>query len=449
MKPLSTCSAMALSIFLVGCAAAPVRDDTRVQHAIADASAGAPRLPTNGESYLDDAWFSQELTPERAVQAALLNNPQVRAELSRLDAAQAERIQAGLLRNPMGSLMALRPEGGGRFELDYSLMQSLFDLFTRSRRTKVADIAQERVQAEVMMQLVLITQNTEAAYYEALTVNGNLRLQQERLELEQTSLNLQTRQARQGVVSSTAVLSQQAAVSTQAHALRASEAEQVQALSALAQLLGLSSTKLLLLPDHFPALEITDFNEPQLQALALKHRPDLAAANASIDQARAEKKLQTGALRATEPSIGPIGMRESGGMTLNGLGAQITLPVFDTGRARGALADAQIAQAQFRAEATRRAIPLDVERALATLIANTNALEHAEHHVRQQLQLETLVTRNYQQGNGDYMQLVDAKRLRLFAQSEELQAQRMIRTALVELERATGVAIQDGQFRSP
>ena len=43
------------------------------------------------------------LTVDRAVQAALLNNPQVRAELTRLDAAQAELIQAGLLRNPMGS----------------------------------------------------------------------------------------------------------------------------------------------------------------------------------------------------------------------------------------------------------------------------------------------------------------------------------------------------------
>ena len=98
----------------------------------------------------------------------MLNNPRVRGELARLDEAQAERVQAGLLRNPLVSLTALRPEGGGRFELDYSLMLSLFDLFTRSRRTAVADAAQRRVEAEVIGQLIAIAQDTQAAYYDAL-----------------------------------------------------------------------------------------------------------------------------------------------------------------------------------------------------------------------------------------------------------------------------------------
>jgi len=133
---------------------------------------------------------------------------------------------------------------------------------------------------------------------------------------------------------------------------------------------------------------------------------------------------------------------------LNGLSAQISFPIFATGRARVALADAKIAQADYQAEATRRLIPLEVERALATLIANTKAVEHADHHVRQQLQLETLASRNYQQGNGDYMNVVEAKRRRLASQMEQLQAQQMLRTAYVELERATGVAMQNS-FSTP
>ena len=216
MKPSLIATAMALGILVVGCTTPAVRDDSRVKNTIANAAIGAPRLPTPGESYLDDAFFAQPLTLERAVQAALLNNPQVRAELTRLDAAHAERIQAGLLRNPMGSLMVLRPEGGGRFELDYSLMQSLFDLFTRSRRVAIADIAQQRVQAEVMMQLLLISQNSEAAYYEAIAAKQALSLQQEMLALEQSTLNLQTRQSRQGILSSNVVIAQESAVSVQA-----------------------------------------------------------------------------------------------------------------------------------------------------------------------------------------------------------------------------------------
>ena len=115
MSPLRHSAATAMMLVLAGCVAAPVREvGFSVSTAVAKAAVGAPRLPATGEAYLDPAWFRTPLTAERAVQAALLNNPQVRAELSRLDSAQAERIQAGLISNPMGSLMALRPDGGGR-----------------------------------------------------------------------------------------------------------------------------------------------------------------------------------------------------------------------------------------------------------------------------------------------------------------------------------------------
>ncbi len=442
MKSILLTSTIALAVFLTGCTTAPIRDDSRLQDSIGTAGMGAPRLPAKGENYLDDAWFAEPLTVERAVQAALLNNPEVRAELTRLYAAHAERIQVGLLRNPMASLMLLRPEGGGRFELDYGLMQSLFDLFTRSRRVAVADAAQARIQAEVMMQLVRIAQDTEAAYFEAITAKDTVRLQQELLALEQSILTLQTRLARQGAVSSSMVIAQQAAFSQQTQLLRTAEAEQVKALSMLAQRMGLATSKRMLLPDRLPAMQLSIFNEPELQALAQKHRPELLASNANIEQMLAEKKLQTGALRNTEPSLGPAGIRESSGFSLNGLSAQITLPIFDTGLARGDLADAKIAQAQFQAEAARRLIPLEVERALAILIASTKALEQSERNLKQQQQLEKLAVGNYKQGNGDYQRIVDAKRNRLASQVQQIQAQQTLRSALVDLERATGMAMQ-------
>ena len=443
MKYILLTSTIALVVFLTGCTTAPVRDDSRLQNSIGTAGVGAPRLPAKGENYLDDAWFTEPLSLERAVQAALLNNPLVRAELTRLDAVQAERIQAGLLRNPMGSLMVLRPEGGGRFELNYSLMQSLFDLFTRSRRVAVADAAQARVQAEVMMQLVRIAQDTEAAYFEAITATGTLRLQQELLALEQNTLTLQTRLARQGAVSNSVVITQQSALAQQTQLLRTLEAGQIKASSMLAQQMGLATSKRMLLPDRLPAMQLSAFDEPELQALAQKHRPELLATQANVEQMRAEKNVQTGALRNTEPLLGPAGVRERSGFSLNGLGAQITLPIFDTGRARSNLADAKISQAQFQAEATRRLIPLEVERSLAILIASTKALAQSDRNLKQQQQLEKLALGNYKQGNGDYLRVVDAKRFRLSSQMQQIQAQQMLRAALVDLERATGVAMQN------
>ena len=191
-------------------------------------------------------------------------------------------------------------------------------------------------------------------------------------------------------------------------------------------------------------MQLAVFNEPELQALALKHRPELMATNASIDQARAEKKLQTGVITSDRSIAWPRRhSRKSAAcpewLKLHKSVCRFLIPVelavhWQTRRSH---------RRQYQAEATRRLIPLEVERALATLIANTKALEHADHHVRQQQQLETLALRNYQQGNGDYMNLAEAKRLRLASQMEQLQAQQMLRVAYVDLERATGVAMQN------
>lgn len=49
----------------------------------------------------------------------------------------------------------------------------------------------------------------------------------------------------------------------------------------------------------------------------------------------------------SELSIGVGGMRDSSGFPLNGLAAQVSLPIFDTSRAHSELADANIAQAQI------------------------------------------------------------------------------------------------------
>lgn len=450
MKRSMLFTAMAVSLVLTACVSAPVRTNgVEVSEAVAHAGAGAPRLPAAGEGYLDAAWFNDPLTVDRAVQGALLNNPRVRAELTRLDAAQAERVQAGLLRNPMASLVALRPEGGGRYELDYSLMQSLFDLFTRSRRIAVADAAQQRVEAEVIGQLIAMAQETQAAYYEAVIAGMKVQVLREQAAIDREGLRLLQRQASQGAMPAAATLEQQAVVSMQAHEVQAAEAASVQARAMLAQQLGLPSAAALELPDSLPAFVFPGLDEPALQALAATHRPELQAAAAEVDQARVEQRLQTGGLRTTEPSLGFAGTRESGGQSLNGLSLQLAVPIFDTGRARRDLAAAQVAQAEFAEEGVRRQVPLDVERALATLVATNIAAGHADHHLHQQQQLEQLAQRTYEQGISDRGRYLQARRARLASVMQQIESQQARWLALVALERATGIAVYQPTPRHP
>lgn len=441
MKRSLLVTASALSLAMSACVSAPVRTDgAEVSAAVARAGTGAPRLPGAGEGYLDASWFSEPLTVERAVQAALLNNPRVRVELARLDVAQAERVQAGLLRNPMGSLMMLRPESGGRFELDYSLMQSMFDLFSRSRRVEVANASQQRVEAEVIGQLVAMAQDTQAAYYDAVIAENRVQVLREQAAIDGEILHLLQGQASQGAVPATVVLAQQATASMQAHEVQTAETALTQARAMLAQLLGLPSASPLVLPEALPTFIFPGLDEPALQALAVAHRPELRASAASVDRARAERKLQTGMLRTTEPALGLAGMRESSGMSLNGLEIQMSLPIFDTGTARRDLANAQVAQAELAVEAIRRQVPLDVERTMANLVTANIAVGHADHHLEQQQQLQRLARHTYEQGIADRASYLQASRARLASVLQQLDSRQARWAALVALERATGTA---------
>jgi outer membrane protein TolC len=235
-------------------------------------------------------------------------------------------------------------------------------------------------------------------------------------------------------------MEQQAINSMQAHEVQAAEATLVEARSMLAGLLGLSSAKALVLPDAFPPFELPGLDEAELQATAAANRAEWQAATASVQQAHAEAALQTGALRNSDPALGLGGTRESGGTDLNGLALQITLPVFDTGQARKALAASKVAEAEASAEATRRRIPLEVERALATLLTAQSAAGHAEHHQMQQQQLEQLARHDYEQGVSDFFRYRQSSRARLVAAMDQVESQQVLWAAWVGLQRATGVA---------
>lgn len=445
MKNKLVFSNMAIALFLSGCTVMTVRDDSQVLNAVEIAGRGSPVLPKIDDAYLDEAWFAETLTLERAVQASMLNNPVVRKELTRLDIVQAERVQAGLLSNPMLDLMVLRPDGGGLLELNYALMQSLFDLFARSRKIAIADAIQERIQAEVIWQLVLISQNTESAYYDVLVAKRKLLINQQLLALKQSELTLLNRLADQGTLSSKAILLQQSDLLNQARVVQIAESEMSDALSLLAEQIGLESSKKLKLPEQLPKLESKVFDEPALQLLALKYRSELQISQASINQAVAEKNLETGGMRTTDPSVGIAGMRAADGMQLLGVAAKIKLPLFDTGKARIAKTDANVSLAEFQDESIRRLVPLQVERAVAVMVSNNNALDYSKQHVKQLQALEYLAQRNYQQGIGDYVELLQAQKNHLVAELEQVQSQWLAYNSWVNLERATGVAIYHNQ----
>jgi hypothetical protein len=223
----------ALLFGLVGCV--PVRTP-----APPDESTRTIGTTTDAAASLDEP-----LTAARALQVALARNPAVRAEMARLDAVEAERVQAGLLRNPMLSLMALKPEGGGRLAIEAGWMQSLFDLLTRSRRVALADANARREQAEVVMRLLDIGWQAQIAFHEAVAAAVRVRLLRSELALDSQALDVQTRWTQRGLSSQAELLRWQALRDEREHMLHEAGIDAVMAQSTLAMRMGLDSRQAL------------------------------------------------------------------------------------------------------------------------------------------------------------------------------------------------------------
>lgn len=430
--------AISAALLLSGCTAVPIREGRGgLQAAVTDAI-GAARLPASDEAYPDPDWLQSPLSVEAAIQAALLNNPRARAELARLEIAQAERIQAGLLSNPMASVMALRPEGGGRLELSYGLMQSLFDLLTRARRVAVADAVRQRVEAEVLLALLTLAQDTEAAYIEAVTADQRLKALERWVALEAQTLTLWERQAAAGLRSAEVLLDQQERLANRTRDSHAAQIAWVEARTALAELLGLISAKALKLPPELPQMEIPGQPLTGLQSRAQQQRPEVAIAAAALAEADAERSLQQNALRTTEPRLGPAGIRESAGMFLQGLEIQLTVPVFDGGSTRRQRAALSVQQAAHAKIAVDRQVQIEVERALEALWAEAAAAVQVDRAARAARERQALALRLYRQGVSDWTRLRDATASRLQADLERIEAQRRRHLASVTLAKAVG-----------
>src|SRR2546430_13048624 len=70
------------------------------------------------------------LTPEGAVETAFLRNQGLVATYEELGIAQADLVQAGLLRNPTLGIRIGFPTGSGSTEMESSLAEDFLDLFT-------------------------------------------------------------------------------------------------------------------------------------------------------------------------------------------------------------------------------------------------------------------------------------------------------------------------------
>ena len=126
--------------------------------------------------------LARPIGADEAVQIALLNHPRLQAEYERLGVAQADLVEAGLLRNPVFSAVVRWPQGGGGPNVELSVAADFLDVLFVGARKRVAQAEFEHEKLTIADAVVAHAADVRSAFYE-------LPGAQQMLELRRTSVS--------------------------------------------------------------------------------------------------------------------------------------------------------------------------------------------------------------------------------------------------------------------
>ena len=140
----------------------------------------------------------QTLELDEALELALTNNRALRADLDVIGQAKADLVQAGLLSNPMLSIMVRFPEGGGRSNLEFGIVKDFADLWLiPSRKRAAQSVLQQRLLSFVDAAIELVNE-TKSTYYTLQYQHRAMRLQKENLEILKQVIDIALTRLRSG-----------------------------------------------------------------------------------------------------------------------------------------------------------------------------------------------------------------------------------------------------------
>lgn len=341
--------------------------------------------------------LANALTAESAAQVALLNNREIQARYSDLGVAQADLVQAGLLRNPVLEVM-VRPSTESGTNIELGLMQNFVDLLMRPARQKIAEAEYESVRLELAAHLVSFMGDVQAAYYEYLGAKADHAVMAEIAETEGDAADLSTAFFTAGNISEREHFEYLAAAADAKAEQYESEERMRESRGELADLLGLSPTGSWSAPSRLAPLPKRNVRLAGLEDRAVRERFDLSAHRAELQAGLEELGFEEDFRLFEEGEIAISAEREPDGAWLIGPALEIPFPIFDQGQARVTVATLAVRAMRDRLLAEERHVRSDVILESEALSLARNRADHLGNTVlplREDIVRLTLAEYNY------------------------------------------------------
>lgn len=296
----------------------------------------------------------EDLTVEQAVALALRQNPAMAALAREVDLAEAERLQASRLVNPVFSASVRFPEGGGPLNTEFGLSWNLLDLLRRGQRDEVASMRVRQERLELEDQILALTFEVREAFYQLQLLRQSVDQLDIVAEAADAATELHRRQFQAGNIPEVALAQQQAAQLEARIQAEQARFRRDQACIRLNTLLGRGPGEAIQVA-RLSDLPESDALAPDLEALALRNRPDLKLAELEVEADRRSLALESGGL-LDEVSFGVSreAEPEAGGVVVTGPELEFPVPLFDRRQGQVARFRAKIDQSQRLLESGRQ-----------------------------------------------------------------------------------------------
>ena len=347
-----------LGLMLAGCAS--LSEDARfgpVEQAVQERTGAQTkwvRSDAQGDSVRGRVkeLLAQPLSPENAVQIALLNNPGLQAGYAQVGIAEADLVQASRWRGPTFSFARLRR--GDETEYERSVFFDVLGLITiplsvRVEQKRLAG-AQQRAAAEGLR----VALDTRKAWFSAVAAQESAKYAAQVKEAAEASAELARRMAAAGNFSKLDQAREQAFYADATTQLARAQQEERAARERLVRLMGVWGEGLSFrLPERLPELpKAAREAGGDLEAQALGQRLDVQAARRDTEGLAESLGLTKINRFVSLLEFGVLSSSETGEPRQRGWEIELGIPIFDFGQARSARAERLYMQAVSRTAET-------------------------------------------------------------------------------------------------
>lgn len=301
---------------------------------------------------------------QQTLQLLLSHSPQVRIQLAKLGIADAQALQAELIENPHLSIGALKPEDGGRWQLDTSLSQPLLALLTRPLRRQLAQENVLEAQLQLQFELQRLIAKTSEQYFAAVAALQHCYIQDKMLQATTARQQLAQSLYRAGNISENDFLAYDNELRRAQQQLEKRQTIAYDKQLTLLKLIGLPSSTQLDLPVELPLLPDETFSHRDLLATAQMNRADLKIAQQQQSILEKRERLVRQEKGWRDLSLGVAVEREFDGAKNLGPELELALPLFNRGQGKLAAINAQKNQLNARIQQLELNADSDIAQAL-------------------------------------------------------------------------------------